>query len=62
MTTVDRTVKNVCLTERECQILSACLYCVRTGGFTLSGHQREVLERVEKELDEALEHKETQFV
>ena len=62
MTTVDRTVKNVCLTDHECILLSALLKVVRTEGFNLNKAQDEALQRISQELDDAVEHKETQFV
>lgn len=62
MTTVDRTVKNVCLTDHECILLSALLKVVRTEGFNLNKQQDEALQRISQELDDAVEHKETQFV
>lgn len=62
MTTVDRTVKNVCLTDHECILLSALLKVVRTEGFDLTKDQDEALERISQELDSGLEYKQTQFV
>lgn len=62
MTTVDRTVKNVCLTDHECILMSALLKVMRTERFNLNKDQDEALQRIAKEFDNALEHKETQFV
>jgi hypothetical protein len=62
MTTVDRTAKNVCLTNNECILLSALLKVVRTEGFNLNKQQDQALQRISQELDDAVEHKETQFV
>jgi len=62
MTTVDRTVKNVCLTDHECILLSALLKIIRTERFNLNEEQSQALQIISKELDDAVEHKDTQFI